>query len=122
MSHRSNAPESGTTTFERFASSAPASVAGAESPQEKSDCEDDRTASNNLDNCSSQRRAHEPKADKGDRQQLDHNHDVRQGERGAELRQQKRKGMTHPADRRSKTGYTSPDERVSSTGYLAVIG
>ena len=31
--------------------------------------------------------------------------DVGQGERGAELRQEKRKGMTHPADRRSKTGY-----------------
>jgi hypothetical protein len=122
VSRRSSAPDSGTTTFGRFASSWTCLSRPRRTPQEKSNREDDRTASNYLDDGSSQGRAHKPKADVGDRQQLDHNHDVSQGERGAELRQEKRKGMTHRADRRSKAGYASSDKRTSSTGYLAVIG
>lgn len=63
MSRRSSAPESGTTTFERFAFSCTRVNCPAESPLQKSNREHDRTASNHLDDGSSQGRAHEPKAD-----------------------------------------------------------
>src|SRR3989442_533181 len=84
--------------------------------------ENQDSAQSDLQRCRQGRRLHVTMPDPGDDAQLDHNHQPRGSNRGAEIRDQEWERVADPAKSRHETANESPHPRMTAPGETAVIG
>src|ERR1022692_856207 len=108
-----------------LASGRPVSVTwpgSAEGAQGGTDGDDDRPAEGDGEERAHEAGAEETPADPGQRQELQGDHDHRDGERGAVLRDEERQRVQDPAQERAAAGDRSAQVRAAAAGQVAGVG